>query len=698
MKFSLEWLLKYLNIKISIDDIKNILPKIGFSILGISHNQKNIILNIEIPYDRPDCLSYIGMAKEISKHFNGDIVYPFYTDNIYLHDNSDNSIVDVQIQSKNCYAYSINLIPNIKVQESPDWIKQDLLLNDYIPKNNIIDIINWVMLETGHPLHAFDYQTIKNKKIYIRETIQEESFIGINNKNYNLNPNILVTCDDEKILSLSGIMGAKNSMVNKYTKTILIENGYFNPHSIIQTSKKLNLYTHSSILCGKKKYFYKKNFIFAFQRVINLIQMLYNLNNNNIYILKDMHGETQNKKIIFNPHLVKNILGIDIKKNIILNILQKKLKLNVDKKSDPWIIKIEDDNEITINNEQDILDQIIKIYGIEKIEKLSNKYNLISQLDIKNYNHILNFEKNSNNFLINNGFIECYNDSLYSDNENILINNKNIEKGINICNYLSTDHKYLRSSLIFGLLNTLIYNKSHGNKLNKIFETGNVFQYLKNNFFQVFSIGFIISDLTKIEKWIPYLKLDCFFIKNLINNLMKFLNININNYDLKLMNNSPLWEKKHSITTGSLIQKGYKINYGVLSFDILKKYGITPNIVIGGELLIIPEKLKLKNTKKIFKNFNNLPCSTRDITLLVHKNITSEKIKNKIEKIAYSIYSEDIYVEKIKILDVFQNPKLQKKSVSFSLFFKPKNKKDIIFTEKKVTQLFDNIQDQLKNT
>jgi len=216
------------------------------------YGYEDYIFDIEVTSNRPDVMGHLGFAREfafvINKHFSQEtqVLTPYAV----IDDKDSNEIekyIDIEIKDeKACPRYTARMLKNVTIKESPDWLKEKLVAVGLRPINNIVDITNFIVMETGHPMHAFDYSEVKGDKIIVRKADKDEKFVTLDDAEYKLNEEILLICDAEKPVALAGAMGGKNSGVEDKTTDVLLEVAYFNLADIRHTVKHLSIFTDSS--------------------------------------------------------------------------------------------------------------------------------------------------------------------------------------------------------------------------------------------------------------------------------------------------------------------------------------------------------------------------------------------------------------------------------------------------------------------
>ena len=245
MKVPYNWLKEYIDIELSLEKIAERLTMSGLEVVDIEASADKFNLDIEVTSNRGDCLSVIGIAREISAITNRHVKYPRTLK--YNANQEIEKLIKVSIKNTSlCPRYAGRIIRNVKIAPSPSWLANRLKAVNIRPVNNIVDITNYVLIETGQPLHAFDYNKISGKKIIIREAKQNESILSLDEIKRQLTPDMLVIADEKEPIAIAGIMGGADSGVDEQTTDIFIESAYFHAACIRKTSKTLGLSSESS--------------------------------------------------------------------------------------------------------------------------------------------------------------------------------------------------------------------------------------------------------------------------------------------------------------------------------------------------------------------------------------------------------------------------------------------------------------------
>ncbi|MHB8580735.1 MAG: phenylalanine--tRNA ligase subunit beta, partial [Ignavibacteriaceae bacterium] len=423
-------------------------------------NLNDVILEIAITPNRPDALSHIGVARDLAALFNIDLNIP----EIKLVESQKNisEFASVEIEDEvNCPRYSAKVLRGVTVKESPEWLKKKLTNIGLRPINNIVDVTNYIMYQTGQPLHAFDLDKLQSKKIVVRSTKAETNFLTLDSKERHLPAGTLLICDGEKPVAIAGVMGGENSEINNSTKNILIESAYFNTSSIRKTSKALVLSTDAS---------------YRFERGIDPAGTLYSAERASQLMFELAGGEIAEGSIDVYPKKIEKkiadlrfnrlekILGYKISNEKVFDILSK-LGIEIVNKNEEKIGCKVPTYRPDIEREIDLIEEIARINGYENIPTVSRINILLGEkIDESKYTDDLR------NIATSLGFFEMINNPLQSEKTAALIGNK-----IPVLNPQSADMAFLRTSLIPGALTVVSNNINAGEKDLSLFEIGNVF-------------------------------------------------------------------------------------------------------------------------------------------------------------------------------------------------------------------------------
>ncbi len=497
MIFSYNWLKQYVKKLPKPEKLAQVLTMHSFEVEQVKKVGKDYVLDIDVlPNRGHDCLSHWGVAREIAAIMelrSSPTGSPpeGVQKNYELRIKEDKKLktkdfVAVEIKDKkDSIRYTAKVITDVKVGSSPKWIQERLKVCGLRPINNIVDAANYVMLETGQPLHAFDLDKIEGQKIIVRRARKGEKIITLDDEKYNLDKDVLVIADSEESLAIAGIKGGKKAEIDKNTKTIVLESANFDSRVIRKSSQKLSLKTDAS---WRFEHDFDPNLTeLAINRVSELIQDI--AKGKVASGLVDFYPKkVQPKKIKLDLNYVEKLLGIKIPGKEVKRILER-LGLKVKN----WKLKILNvvvpTFRLDISLQEDLIEEIGRLYGYQRIPVL---FPIASLIPPKRNLEIF-WENMTKDILKEAGFTEVYNYSF-------------VEKGtIELENPMSSRHKYLRPSLIQNLLKNVKDNFKYFKEI-KIFELGKIFDKQgerrmltgasTNNFYQV--KGIVDSLLNKL--------------------------------------------------------------------------------------------------------------------------------------------------------------------------------------------------------
>lgn len=418
------------------------------------------VLDLSITPDRNDCFSILGLAREVSALTGNTIKFPKI--DVKESNTSASKEVRVEIQNKNlCPQYFARVIKNIKVGESPNWLKEKLEAMGTRSINNIVDITNFVLFEFGQPLHAFDADKINGKKLIIRNAKKGEKILALDEQIYELEKEMLVIADEKNPIAIAGIMGGADTSVGRNTKNIILESAIFNPKSIRLTSKKLGLRSESSMR-------FERGFdpVLTEQAINRAASLIQELAGGEILkgTVGTRHRLVQQKTIKLELNYLNKLIGVEIKPQEVKKILSS-LGFEV---RDNWNVVVPSWRQ-NINHAADLIEEVARVYGYEN---LPDKF-LSGELVPPKEDEKMIWENKIKGIMQNVGFDEVYNYSFYGEKQIKLMGLEEL-KHIEIENPINPDQKYLRTTLLPRLLGIASRNARNFNEV-KIFEVGRVF-------------------------------------------------------------------------------------------------------------------------------------------------------------------------------------------------------------------------------
>lgn len=606
------------------------------------------VIEFEVTPNRPDCLSIIGMAREASATFNRKLNYPEIEIEKEV-ENINNYIESIEILDKDlCSRYYSRVIKDVKIEPSPLWLQLRLMEAGVRPINNIVDVTNYVMLELGEPLHAFDVDKIEDKKIYIRAAEKNEKIVTIDNVERKLDSSNLVIADGKKPIAIAGVMGGLDSEVTEETETILIEAANFNKKSVRLTSKKLGLRTEASARFEKGIDLNLTEI--ACNRACQLIEKIGAGKVVEGYI--DVY-EKEEEEILINlkPEKVNKVLGVEITKENMINTL-KNLEFKVGEKENQLNV-IVPSFRLDIKEEVDLIEEIGRIYGFHNIE---NKpfVGLLTRGE-RPFNKII--ENKGKNILIGLGLNEIMTYSFISpkayDKVKLPVDDSRREY-IKILNPLGEDYSSMRTTLMPNMMKVLSRNYNYGVENAYGFEIGSIFLPKE----------LPLKELP-MEKSVLCIgmygdKADYYVVKEIIDILLEELGI------LKV---KYLREEKnptfHPGRTANIVIEDKIIGIvGEIHPDVSENYSIKERVYIAE--LDFDAIVEYSNLDKKYKALPKYPAIVRDIAIVLDKDIMAQEIEETILNQGKGL------IDEIKLFDIYEGEQVPEgmKSVAYSIVYR----------------------------
>ena len=469
MKISYNWLKEYVYFYLSPQELADRLTKVGLVVADIKPVEDDFCLDVEVTSNRPDCLGIIGIAREVAATVGGSLHFP---ETNFVGTNAEISkFITIAVEEPIlCPRYTARVIRHITVGPSPEWIQKRLKCIGLRPVNNIVDITNYVMMETGQPLHAFDLDKLTEQKIIVRKAKSGEEIVTINGASRALFHDMLVIADSRRPAAIAGIMGGKETEVSDSTRHILLECAQFEPRQVRRTSRALGIASDSSYRFERGTD--PEGIDRASQRTVKLIKD-YAGGEIASDIIDIRTGKHETRKITLRMERLHKVLGVEIKRDVAVDIL-KKLHFNILNDIDNFIDLEVPSFRGDVCREIDLIEEVARIYGYNN---MPTKTSIGVRVSTRNKYEIV--EDNIRQFLTGLGFYEVKTFSIVDTSPLQSVNLWSDKVGIDIANPLRQEESRLRTSLLSSLINTKRYNMDHGTEQVKIFEIAKV--YLAGN-------------------------------------------------------------------------------------------------------------------------------------------------------------------------------------------------------------------------
>ncbi|MDO5708084.1 MAG: phenylalanine--tRNA ligase subunit beta [Andreesenia angusta] len=628
------------------------------------------IIEFEITPNRPDCLSILGMARELGATIEQKIKYPDMEVKEEEDDIKDyfNELI---VEDKDlCNAYYARVIKDVKVEESPLWLQTRLMEAGMRPLNNIVDITNYVMLELGQPLHAFDLDKLEDKKIIVKRAENGDVFKTLDDVERKLDDSMLMINDGKNQIAIAGVMGGLDSEVTEDTKTILLESASFNPKSVRLTSKKLGLRTEASTRFEKGL---DPNLAkIAGDRVCELIEEI-----NAGKVVKGNFFEygqlPEPKEIRVKLEKIDDLIGQKIDRDRILNMLN---YLEIESKIEgEEVISNIPTFRTDISIPVDIIEEIARIYGFDNIETKP----LSGVITRGRKSCIRNKQDWAKDLLTSMGLNEIMTYSFVSPSQFDKLNiseNSVMRKYVKIRNPLGEDYSVMRTTLLGNMMDVLVRNSRYGIPSIGVYEIGNIF--IPNEI--------PVKTIPKEKRVLSigmYGDGDFFTMKGIIDELLE--KMGIEGYEYVREENNPTF---HPGRAASIVCENYYLGeFGEVHPDVQENYGLKNRVYMAE--LDFNRLFFLKGGVHKYKPLAKYPSISRDIALLVDKEIMVKEI----EKIIRENGGE--LVKRVELFDVYEGDQIDndKKSVAYSIEY---NSEEKTLTDEELTPIHQKVLDALE--
>ncbi len=599
-------------------------------------------IEFEITSNRPDCMSVIGLAREA--HATFDRPYAVKTPEYKGIGGDINTMLKVQIHNtKLCPRYIAGVVKNVKIGMSPRWMRERLRASGVRPINNFVDITNYVMLEYGHPMHAFDIRYIKGNEINIRNAKNGEKITTLDGVERTLNENMLVIADAENPVAVAGVMGGEYSGIMDDTVDVVFEAACFDGASVRTTAKALGMRTDAS--ARFEKGLDPQNAYPALMRAFQLVEEL-GCGEVVSNIIDADYSDKTPKGVVFDPEWINNFLGTDISEDVMRECLEKlDFKIENGMAYAPSV-------RIDIECKADIAEEVARIYGYNNIPRTIIRGVASAQLTPKQ-----KFERKIMNAMTALGAYEIttysfvspkYFDKIRLTEDSILRNT------VTISNPLGEDTSVMRTTIIPSMCEVLARNYNYRNASACLFEIGN--EYIPSG-------GELPDEPARLAIGMYGNNADFFDIKGKVEELLDILGIDDCEYEAcRSSEDYPEGNAFHPGRCAVVIKDGVKLGiFGELHPETLENYEIGVKAYVAK--LCIPEMMKYANDVKTYKPLPKFPATTRDISVVCDDALPVASLEKAVKAAVGGI------LEKVELFDVYKGKQVGegKKSVAYSI-------------------------------
>jgi len=653
--------------------ILDIKAKVGMPASDYFQLESDIVFEIGLTPNRSDAMGHIGVARDLLTVLNHrgsklEMCRPT-VDKFKVANTSKPIAVEVK-DNELCPRYSGVSISGLKVADSPDWIQNKLKAIGITPINNIVDITNYVLHETGQPLHAFDLDKINGNKVIVSTVENKTKFITLDDVERELSSNDLMISNTSSPMCIAGVFGGADSGVSESTTDVFLESAYFNPVSVRKTAKRHTLSTDAS---------------FRFERGCDPNITVYALKRAALLIQEICGGTISSEVVDIYPNPIPHfameltypkmdsLIGEKIDREVVRAILTD-LEIEIKNTTDNGLSLLVPPFRADVQREVDVIEEILRIYGFNTVAIPAKLNTTISHADGVNPEDVRNI---ISDLLSSTGFNEAMNNSLTKGKYTALIPELDMEQNVEILNPLSQDLNVMRQSLLFSGLENIAYNQNRRNADIKFYEFGKTYHKTEEGNEENQHLQILVSGRKVSENWETNAGIaDFYFIKEKVEHILSRLGV-------KKIKSEAI--NTHGFSDGLMykFKKKRMVCFGKLNTKLCKSFGVKSTVYAADfnwDLI-----LELAGYAKIkYQEVSKFPSVRRDLSLLIDKSVSFAELK----KIATA--TDNKILKSVNLFDVYEGDKLPNGKKSYALSFIMADETKTL-TDKYVDKLMDKL-------
>ena len=653
------------------------------------HIADDYLIGIGLTPNRVDAASHIGVARDLAAYLrsrgeNVEVKLPS-VEGFKVDDTSRTIAVEV-INHEAAPRYAGITVSGCKIAPSPEWMQNELRAAGINPKNNLVDITNYVLFELGQPLHAFDADKIEGGKVVVRSAAEGEKFVTLDGVERTLTANDLMICSAERPMCIAGVYGGLDSGISDQTVNVFIESAYFHPVWVRKTAKRFGLNTDAS---------------FRFERGIDPNIQVYALKRAAMLMQELAGGRITSEIIDINPtpashfefdfsmERARKLIGKELSEETFLSILAS-LDVEIRGREGEVLHVAVPPYRVDVQREADLIEDVLRVYGYNNIEVSDHVNSTLSYAPKPDKSRMVNI---ASDFLTSNGYTEIMSNSLskvsyYEGSETYPA-----ERCVKIMNPLSQDLNIMRQTLLFNALEAVELNVNRRNANLRMYECGNCYAYNTEKaddentlakYEETYRLGIAITGLASQLSWNSKAEGASFFsLRGIVERLLKRFGI-----DIYALQSEALQSELYADAV--ILRQGPKevLRMGVVAPSLRKKFDIKQDVFFAeidfDQLIKMTKKAKIQ-----FKELSKFPEVKRDLALLVDKSVTFAQLRG----IAFA--TEKKLLKSVSLFDVYEGDKLPEGKKSYALSFILEDKNQTL-TDKQIERTMANLQTQLE--
>lgn len=626
--------------------------------------KSDYLLEVDLTPNRIDAGSHIGVARDIAAELSLEKPTHYKMPSIEAFKiNNTKRTIPVEIENKEaCQRYTALTISGITIRESPEWLQNRLRTIGLKPINNVVDVTNFILAETGQPLHSFDADEIKGNKVIVKTLPQGTKFTTLDGIERELDHDDLMICNTQEPMCMAGVFGGTKSGIKDSTTNVFLESAWFNPVYVRKTSRRHGLHTDAA---------------FHFERGVDPNNLIYSLKRAALLIQETAGGEISSEiiDVCTNPKLTEyfpvsisyahtdKLIGKALPHDLIKSILNS-LEIRIVRETSEGLDLEVPPYRVDVTREADVIEDILRVYGYNRIipnMKVNSTIQYSAQPDRRKLQNLISER------LTGLGFNEIMNNSLTKQAYYESLKSYQAEHCIKIMNPLSSDLNVMRQSLLFGGLETIERNSKFKNANLKLYEFGNVYYYkgLKDlanhsdNYYEEAHLSILITGDKEATNWTTKEQTTSFFdLKSTINNILNFIGIKesqikCSSVESDLFSDGLLYSTKNEKTIAEI---------GIVNSTILKGFDISNPVYYANLQWDNILNASQKNTV-LYKELPKYPEVRRDLALLLDQTVNFNQVKE------VAVKTEHKFLRYVDLFDVYEGEKLPKGKKSYAVSF-----------------------------
>jgi phenylalanyl-tRNA synthetase beta chain len=644
------------------------------------------VFSIELTANRGDCLSHRGVAREIAARF--DLPMKGEWDFPHRPFQATGGGPEIFCETERCDRFIGWRIRGVRVGESPEWLRRDLERAGMRTVNNLVDITNWVMLDRGQPLHAFDLRKIAGGELHIRRARAGETFDALNHRRYQLAEGMTVIADREKPLVIAGIMGSVAAEVDGETEDILLECAAFDAATTQTTSKKLGISSEASqrFARGVDGAAMESSICRAVALVEEICGGVADGGPRDVGSVATVEEEP----IPLTGDFVREKFGMAVDDGEIETVLRR-LGFAPRAAANGWSVRVPPHRRRDVTTPIDLVEEFIRLYGVDRLSGQT----VISRASARCNDRGYDFQIHAADLLRSHGYSECQTYSYRSEAEvRRCCEGDGDIAPLALDNPITAEQTHLRPSNIPGLLRALDENLRNGNDVRGLFEIGHTWHPDGNQLHEAISVTWICPTDCRRADWLREPAADFHAMKAIARRVADLAAANCRDGQFSPICQSQLWQDGHAAAAETLGKRGITVRVGLLNLEFTSSLSI-PGRVFAGELHITPKLLEKAETPAKFTAISPFPRVTRDLAVLIDRDLTAEYVRKSVEACIVQSLPPAVKLDDLWIFDDYAGDNLGTEKRSIALRF-TLERMDRTFGDGEANEIFGKIYGNLK--